>query len=169
MHYSYTISPPIGSSDHNLVNITSLTTTSSHPTAPTKRQYWHFNNADWTGLRNFFSDFPWKDYCLSSGDASISAERIAEVIAAGMEAYIPFSFKSISPTNSWFNNSCSAAIRARNAAYRTWKNSSSSDSHSAFISARNHCKHVIREVKHSFIQKKCDNLSSSSTNRTFWS
>ena len=58
LHYNNTISPPIGCSDHILVNITFLTTTSSHLTAPTKRQYWHFNSTDWTGLRNFFSDFP---------------------------------------------------------------------------------------------------------------
>ena len=135
-----------------------------------QHQYWHFNTADWTGLQNFFSDFSWRDYCLSSGDVSISAERIAEVIVAGMEAYIPFSFKFISVSN--ILGSIIPAL---------WpfvqgmphighgKNSSSSDPHSAFISARNHCNHVIREVKHSFIQKKCDNLSSFSTNRSFWS
>ena len=81
----------------------------------------------------------------------------------------PFSFRNVSTSKSWFNNSCSATIRARDAAYQTLKNSSSSDSHSAFISARNNCKHLIREAKHSFIQKKCDILSCSSTNRSFWS
>ena len=44
-----------------------------------------------TGLayKTYFLTFPCEDYCLSSGDASIYAEHIAEVVVvAGMEAYM---------------------------------------------------------------------------------
>ena len=163
-----TISPPIGSSDHTLINV-SILTAPPPPAAPSKRKYWHLNKADWNNLRNFFSDFPWVNYCLLCGDASVSAKRITEVILAGMEAFIPFSSKTTSSSNPWFNRSCSEAIQARDQAYRAWKTFPTSGSHSAFISARNRCKRVIREAKHSFIQRKCDNLSSSSTDRSFWS
>jgi len=37
------------------------------------------------------------------------------------------------------------------------------------IHARNHWKYVTCEAKHSLIENKFDNLSSSSTNRSFWS
>ncbi|MPC86172.1 hypothetical protein E2C01_080988 [Portunus trituberculatus] len=40
----------------------------------------------------YYADFPWNDYCFRVRDPSLCAERIAEVIVSGMEAYIPHSF-----------------------------------------------------------------------------
>ena len=56
LHYSYTISPLIGSSEHTLVNV-SLLTTHTTLTALSQPQYWHFNRADCNGLQNFYFDF----------------------------------------------------------------------------------------------------------------
>ena len=90
-------------------------------------------------------------------------------MAAGMDAYIPSSLKSFSPTNPWFDRACSRAIQEREGAYRTWKSSPSPETHANFISARNRCKAVIRRAKHSFIKRKCDRLTSSPSDKPFWS
>ena len=167
LHYKYTISAPLGSSDHNLISISS--NWARPPSlSPSKRLLWHYGKAQWHSLRTFYRDFPWDDYCFSGRGASECADRITEVITAGMESYIPSSTKSFSCQH-WFNRSCSDARRMRDSAYRTMKLFPSSASHSAFISARNHCKTVFRQAKDAFIKKKCSNLTSSSSDKSFWS
>ena len=117
----------------------------------------------------FLYDFPWGDYCFRSRDPSSVATYVTEIMTAGMDAYIPSSIKSFSPSNPWFDRACSLAIQAREHAYQSYQNSPSAASHSAFISARNRCKTIIRRAKHSFVKKKCDNLTASPSNNSFWS
>ena len=90
-------------------------------------------------------------------------------MTAGIDAYIPSSIKYFSPSNPWFDRACSFAIQARERAYQSYQNSPSAASHSAFISARNRCKTIIRRAKHFFVKKKCDNLTASPSNNSFWS
>ena len=139
------------------------------PIPPTKRQLWHYEDAQWANLREFIRDFPWDDYCFSSQNPNQVALSATEVLVSGMEAYIPSSVKSFSPTKPWFDRSCSSATRARDRAYRAWQNSRSATTHSDFISARNRCKRALRKAKHRFVQKKCDDLTSSPTTNSFWS
>lgn len=81
--------------------------------------------------------FSLEAYWLSSNNASVSAERIEEVIyVAWMEAHIPSSSESISSSNPELNHSCSESIRTRILAYWTWTNSYFFDFHSALISSR---------------------------------
>jgi len=166
-HYAYTIFAPLGSSDHNLISIHSKW---SRPPKipPSKRLLWHFGSAQWSALREFLIDFPWDDCFLASRDASVVADSITEVILAGMEAFIPSSTKSFS-SHKWFDRSCADACRIRDGAYRAKKLFPSANSHSAYISSRNRCKAIIRKVKRAFIKKKCADLSSSPTDKSFWS
>ena len=168
LNYQYSISAPLGSSDHTLISVSS-SLAPPPPIPSTKRQLWHFEDAQWTDMREFFRDFPWDDYCFSSRNPNQITNRIAEVINSGMEAYIPSSIKSFSPTKPWFDRTCSNATQARDRAFRTWKNSPSPITHSSFISARNRCKLALRRAKHRFVQKKCDDLTSSPSNSSFWS
>lgn len=109
LHYGYTVSPPAGLFDHTHINI--LLTTTLPSAVPSTCQYWHFNSANWTNSGNFFFDFLWEDYRLSSDDASIPSERIVEVVVPEMEAYIPPSSGTFSSFNLWSNRSCSEANR----------------------------------------------------------
>ena len=168
LNYNYSISAPLGSSDHSMISVSS-SLAPPPPIPPTKRQLWHYDDAQWTNLREFFHDFPWDDYCFSSLNPNQVALRATEVLVSGMEAYIPSSVKSFSPTKPWFDRSCSSATQARDRAYRAWQNSRSPTTHSTFISARNRCKRALRKAKHRFVQKKCDDLTSSPSNNSFWS
>ena len=88
-HYTYTISAPVGSSDHNLISV-SAAWARPPPLPPTKRRLWHFERAQWALLRSFFLDFPWSAACFSSGDSSACCDSIADVIRSGMDCCIPY-------------------------------------------------------------------------------
>ena len=60
-NYTYTVSSPLGSSDHCTVSVTS-TFTPPPPIPPTQRHLWHFENARRVDMRSFLVDFPWDDY-----------------------------------------------------------------------------------------------------------
>lgn len=81
----------IGSSEHTLVG-DSLLTTPPPPAALFNRQLWHSDSANWISLRNIYVVLG--KITASSGDASVSDERMADVIVAGIGAYIPFFSKT---------------------------------------------------------------------------
>ena len=84
----------------------------------------------------------------------MAAVNIADTLLAGMEAYIPFSIKTISPTKPWFDLECSRAIQARERAYQAFIHSRSDLTFQAYKAAKNHCTSVIRKAKKSFILRK---------------
>ena len=165
--YKYTIFPPIGNSDHNLI---ALNYNAFSPTAPPcpKRTFWHFNRANWGAMRRFFVNYHWSESCFVSGDASVSAEKVGAVILDGMGRFIPSSTKSFSPQNPWFDGNCSLALRERDNAYREWKNSPSPITLANFHSARNRCRDILRRTKRTFIKRKCADLHGSPTDKNFW-
>ena len=88
---------------------------------------------------------------------------------SGMEAYIPSTTKTFSPTKPWFDHACSLAIQSRERAYRSYKDSPSELSLNIFRSARNRCAIQIRRAKSAFYKQKVEKLSSSPTDKCFWS
>ena len=67
-------------------------------------------------------------FCFRSGCSDLAAVQVTEIMTAGMEAYVPLSVKSFSPSNPWFNHACSMAVKARGRAYRLYQTSASSHS-----------------------------------------
>src|SRR5678815_1242131 len=97
----------------------------------------------------------------------ILKDKEGAVIVDGMSRFIPYSTKSFSPPNPWFDRACSLAIQARDSAYRGWKNSRSHITLANFHSARNRCRDTLRRAKRAFIKRKCANLLGSPTNKSF--
>ena len=121
-----------------------------------------------TELSSYFLDFPWEDYCFCSGDPDTVAPLVTDVIVSGMEAYVPFSIKTFSPSKPWFDHACFLAVQARERAFRSYRSSPSALTHAAFISARNRCKSITRKAKTSFGKKKVESLTRSPTEKAFW-
>ena len=165
--YNPSISSPLGSSDHCLVAVnTSFSPPPSLP--PTSRKLWHHGRTQRLELSSFYSDFPWDEF-FRSGDPSRAALDISETIVAGMEAYIPFTIKTFSPTKPWFDHACLRAVEARERAYQAHIQSRSAFTHRAFIAARNRCGAKIRRAKKSFVMRKKNRLTASPSNNSFWS
>ena len=80
-----------------------------------RRCFWHFISAKWEDLRQYYSDFPWNDYCFYVRDISLCAEHITEVIIPGMELYIPHTFSNTKAKKPWLNSACSHAVNDREA------------------------------------------------------
>ena len=167
--YSYSILCPLGSSDHNLITV-SCSASLPSPLQKNPRRFWHYRSADWSSLKEFYSEFPWEDFCFASDDTSVCADRVTEVIMAGIEAYIPSSiYHTPKGSQPWFDDRCSEAISQRDTAFKAWQQSPSEISHSCYISARNNAKSVLRSAKHNFLIRKCNELSSSSSESSLWS
>ena len=166
--YTYSVSSPLGSSDHCLVTVTS-SYAPPPPLPSTSRRLWHFDRTQRSELSHFFTDFPWGDCCFRSGDSDRATVSVTETVLAGMEAYVPYTIKSFSPSKPWFDNACSRAVQARERAYQTFIRSRSDLTFRAFIAARNRCKAQIRRAKKSFVMRKKSRLTSSPTTSSFWS
>ena len=166
--YSVNLFSPLGSSDHNLISVTCPIAPVLPPDPPSPRRLWHFGAADWEALRQYFFDFPWNDFCFRGRDASVSAERITEVIFSGMEAYIPFSFSQSNAKKSWFTHACSTAVNNKEEAYKRYRRLQTDESRQLYVSARNQSKSILRLAKNSFINSKCNALSGSYSSQAFW-
>ena len=81
--YSYTISSPLGSSDHCLISISS-SWAQLPPLPPSQRLLWHFERAQRADLSSFLLDFPWREFCFFSGDSSLAALKVVEVLLSGI-------------------------------------------------------------------------------------
>ena len=84
-------------------------------------------------MSNFLLDFPWNDYCFRTRDPDLAATAVGEVVDSGMRAYIPYSLITFSPSNPWFDHTCSSAISDRDGAYRSYQASPSDLTHATFI------------------------------------
>ncbi|KAK3884497.1 hypothetical protein Pcinc_011235 [Petrolisthes cinctipes] len=166
--YTVELFSPLGSSDHNLISVSCPIAPIKPLDPPRKRRLWHYSAANWDDLRQYFNDFPWNDFCFRGRGPSECAARITEVILSGMEAYIPYSFPLTNSRNSWFNHACSTAVHNKEEAFRRYRRLQTDESRALYISARNRAKSVLRLAKKSFIRAKCNDLSNSSTSRSFW-
>ena len=166
--YSVKLYSPLGTSDHNLISVFCPIAPIRPQDPPGRRCFWHYASARWDDLRSYFSDFPWNEYCFQVRDPSTCAERISEVIVSGMEAYIPHTFSTPNAKKPWFNHACSRAIKDRNVAHQRYQRLPTPENHTLYISARNHAKSILRLTKDTFIQRKCTNLSNSTSPKDFW-
>ena len=167
-NYTYTVSSPLGSSDHCTVSVTS-SFTEPPPIPSTQHHLWHFENTRRPDVSNFLLNFPWNDYCFWTPDPDLVATAVGVVVDSGMRAYIPYSLTTFSPSNPWFDRVCSSAISDREGAHRSYQASPFELTQATFISARNYCSVKIRRARSSFRKREIDKLSSSPTEKCFWS
>ncbi|CAH2017414.1 unnamed protein product [Acanthoscelides obtectus] len=98
--YSTAVLSPLGNSDHGVVGVRFWSEAAVAAETRTGRKTWHYGHADWKGLRDFFSSFPWRDVCFTDADASTE--------------YIPHTKFLNQGSNGWFNKS-QADVDVRNA------------------------------------------------------
>ncbi|MPC54357.1 hypothetical protein E2C01_048268 [Portunus trituberculatus] len=82
-----------------------------------------------------------------------------------MEAYILHPFLHPKPSKPWFKTACSCTLHEKEFAYKWYLSLLSPEYHALYISARNHTKSILQFAKHSFINRKCQNLSNSNSQK----
>ena len=98
----------------------------------------------------YYSDFPWDDYCFHARDPSLCAETITEVIISSMKLYIIHTFFNTKAKKSQFNSACSHAVKDREAALKPYRSHTSAKTHAIYISVRNNAKYILQLIKNSF-------------------
>ena len=168
--YTINLCPPLGTSDHVLVSVSSLSSNVQveRPPQLERRRLWHYGGADWTTFRDHLSSFDWENDCFCDDDVSEVAVRVTKVILDAMWSYIPSSLQSLKPSKVWFDAECGRAIRRRDIAFRKFRRVMTSGARSAYVRLRNDAKRVLRNAKDSFIRERCRGLAGSSSSRAFW-
>ena len=109
-------------------------------------------------LRQYYSDFPWDNYCIYVKDPSLFAEH-------GVIHSSYFNTKAKKP---WINSACSRAVKDREVVHKRYRSNPYAQIHALYIYARNHAKSIFQLSKSSFINRKCHNVSHSTSSRDFW-
>ncbi|CAH2003819.1 unnamed protein product [Acanthoscelides obtectus] len=74
--YSTAVLSPLGNSDHGVVEVRFRSQPAVAAETRTGRKTWHYGHADWEGLRDFFSNFTWRDeYIPHTVNQKIKAHR----------------------------------------------------------------------------------------------
>jgi len=80
-NYSYSLSSPLGSSDHSLLSV-STTLSQLSPFPPTSHRLWHWDRLQWNDLSAFLLDFSWEDCCFHPCITRLAAGQIADIMVA---------------------------------------------------------------------------------------
>lgn len=118
--YNVSVSAPLGSSDHCLVR-SMVSLIHSFTRIRRTRRVWHYKSADWDGMRSFFASYPWGNVIFASGDPSIVAASITDVVVQGMELFVPSSVVPVGgKCRPWFGASSKQASKKKHEAYQAW-------------------------------------------------
>ncbi|CAH2019809.1 unnamed protein product [Acanthoscelides obtectus] len=168
--YSTAVLSPLGNSDHGVVEVRFRSEAAVAAETRTGRKTWHYGHADWEGLRDFFSSFPWRDVCFTDADASTVCSSITEIIHVGMEEYIPHTVKVPKPgSNGWFNKSCDTARHQKIKAHRTYLQNPTVENRQADVESRNKYNEAVRNAKNQHdIKVRHREMSQRNGSRSFW-
>ena len=166
--YSYSISAPLGSSDHKLISLNS-SHASPPPIPPTDRHLWFYDQARKDDIRTHLLDFPFDDYCFRSDNPEVVLKYTVEVFSSTLDAYVPSTVKTFSSAKPWFDRGCSRTVRSKERAHALNEASPSEVNHASFNSARNRCTSQLRRKKFRYVKRKSSNTFHSLTEKSFWS
>jgi len=169
--YKITVCAPLGRSDHGLINVEFPTQSETTESVP-QRTLWHYNAADWEGLRDFFSAFPWKPICFSSPNPTEACHQVTEAILSGIETFIPHTRKaSRHPRHKpWFSKACDRARLVKVQTHRTFLQNPTPENRQAFTEARNEYNRTITQSKDTFNTRIKDKvISCPNGGKSFWS
>jgi hypothetical protein len=165
-NYKVNISSPLGSSDHCVITAQSEIVDDRTRTKPQPRTIWQFKNADWDGLRSFYSGAQWP----FSDDPSASATGVDDIILEGMNLFIPHKVLLKRPDNPWFDLSCQAACNLKEQKYRSHKSNPTAASLTAYKAARTKAKCTVNRAKKRFFKEKTKSLAEDpNDSKSFWS
>ena len=95
----------------------------------------------------YYSDFPWEDYCFHVREPFFCAECITEVIISGTKLNIPHTFSNTKARKPMFSFACSRAVKDREAAHKRHRSHPSVEINSRYIYARNQSKSFLQLTK----------------------
>ena len=169
--YSVSVNAPLGKSDHCLVSTYfPFNVLSPGQEKIPKRNVWHYKNAMWKELNDFYLNVNWV-FCFHKKSVDEATFLMTFVILMGMNLFIPQSSKKVKKTpQSWFTPDCKVAIANKNVAYFAYKSNRSAENRAIYVKARNLCNAKLKSAKFHYEQKiKNKLLNTYRDARSFWS
>ena len=159
---------PIGHSDHGVV-IVDFHKASPQREAPSSRNVWRYNAADWGRLRAHFRKLDWSEI-LNDDDPQASCRNVTDAIYNGMTQFIPVKKLVTKPTDpTWWTPECTAAVKAKEKAWSRWRNRTGDTAlKQCFINSVNHASVTLQRAQQASEARLRARLSSGSLRDKQW-
>ena len=157
---------PIGNSDH----ISLLISIRTDPYRERRhcRQVWRsYGKADWERLRAFLADAPW--HRILDNSPAKACEGLTKRILYGMQQFIPSKKLITRPSDpSWWTPECTAAVRAKQTAWKRWRKNPDSANQEAYNTASSNSTTCLSHAKAQETARIRRRLSSGSLQSKEW-
>ena len=156
---------PIGNSDH----ISLLISIRTDPYRERRhcRQVWRYGKADWERLRAFLADAPW--HRILDNSPAKACEGLTKRILDGMQQFIPSKKLITRPSDpSWWTPECTAAVRAKQTAWKRWRKNPDSANQEAYNTASSNSITCLSHAKAQETARFRRRLSSGSLQSKEW-
>ena len=143
------VSPPLGTSDHNFVDvIISPNQGTANRVKTSPRTIWRYSQADFDTANMLLDECDWDE--LLSGDVNHMWAAWEEKFMRVMRQCIPTAKLSAKPNLPWLNHEITKGICARNLAFRRVKRSGRSNHLNDYKKKRNKVANMIKSAKAKF-------------------
>jgi len=132
-----------------------------------KRRVWKYQEADFLGMKEAFTNTNWNE--LFSNNTDLSAINITNHISNSCSSFIPNKIITVRHADPpWFHNGLRTLIRKRKRAYDKAKRSNSIPHWNAYKKLRNETISLLRQSKQAYKENLAANLKSKSLSGADW-
>ena len=147
---------PLGKSDHILMEI-NLEMETETIDEEYKRERYRYNRTNFDGIREHFEKANWNEF-ENEDDVQRKWEEFIKIYNEAVEIYVPKGGNSCRKGKEWYNERCERARKRKTRSWNKWMKVKTEDNWKDYITSRNECVKVMREVKHGYekdIMQKC--------------
>ena len=156
--FSLVPQPPLGTSDHVILQLRLKNSTLISKESPFHRTSYNYKDGDLDSFRDFLRDVPWNDVFLLP--ANECAVEIAEWIRLGIDEFIPHRRFQVKPHAApWFSPECSAAIATRNHHFHRYRRHPNVNNRRLHRKARNNCGRIFRIARTRYMESTKSKIS----------
>jgi len=156
----------IGNSDHNLIT-TKISVETPPEFGQQPRRLWHFNKADFDGLRSYYQNFPWERHCFYNNNIDDAVSNFTEAVLHGMNKFIPSSFSNSNSNFKIFSKEATKAAQSNKTAHKKYKRNEIP--YEEYRAIRTKCKQICaREWKRALNKKANMDFELKISDRNFY-
>ena len=158
------VSPPLGTSDHNCVNlgVSTCRTTTTNSTKVTPRLIWRYSLADWDRAAELLDCIEWDP--LLQLDINEHWRTWRTYFLQVMELCMPHTAAKVRKGLPWISKEILNAIKKRDILFRTAKATGKPADRAKYNQKRNQVVHMLRDGKQHFFDQHLNNVDA----KTFW-
>ena len=154
--------PPLGSSDHNGVQL-SLKWRSNNTARTKPRKIWRYNQANYELANSMLADIDWEHVLQQSDDVNELWRKWKDTFMSVMQQCIPQTTLPDKRNLPWLNRELTKHMRARNLAFKRAKHSNLTKHWNQYKKVRNNVANKLKSAKKKFFTRLRP-----SNSKSFW-